>query len=92
MGHCKPEELNDIEDILEEIRQFDGLKERKKGVFYYKSKGFLHFHSKDGERWADARCGVNWGDAIDLPFTASPKQKKAFLKTIAYYYEETVSS
>ena len=49
MSHCKPEQLSDVEIVLDEIKKFDLIKEKKKGVFYLKSKAFLHFHVKENK-------------------------------------------
>lgn len=71
MGRCRYELLTDLEPALDEIRNFEGLVEKKPGIFYFKSQGFMHFHEKDGEIWADLRDGeagqTNWGEPIHLP-------------------------
>lgn len=84
MAHCKPEQLGDIDDVLENIRCLNGITEKKKGVFYCKSRPFLHFHTKDGKRWADIRNGKNW-IPIKIPFTPKPQEKKYFLRVIQEY-------
>ena len=89
MSHCKPEQLSDVEIVLDEIKKFDVIKEKKKGVFYLKSKAFLHFHVKENKRWADARCGKSWGEPIILPFNPSEVSIKKFLKTVKQYYLKT---
>lgn len=68
MAHCPPEKLQDLEVIFEQLRQWPGLTEKKTGTFYYRGKGFLHFHIKGERRWADARSGKDWGSEIDCPF------------------------
>lgn len=88
MAHCKPNELDDIKEILFAIRSIPGLKEKQTGIFYFKGKGFLHFHSKDNKRWSDVRCGVGWGDPIDLPFKPTKAQQLSFLKSVKKYYKE----
>jgi hypothetical protein len=54
--HITPVRLDTIEPLLDEIRAIDGLVERNRGVFYKRSKAFLHFH-EDGPRdvYADVR-------------------------------------
>jgi hypothetical protein len=51
-----PERLTAIEPLLEQLRAFDGLTERKPGTFYRRSNAFLHFH-EHGERdmYADVK-------------------------------------
>lgn len=79
MAHCPPEELGDLAEILAELRNWPGLKEKQTGIFYYKGKGFLHFHLKAGRRWADIREGQNWGIPLDLPFEPDKQCSKDFL-------------
>ena len=80
MAHSKIESLGDIAEILENIRKLDKVKERKPGIFYLKSKSFLHFHEKDGRRWADIRDGLNWGSELDIPYNPSKRERSNFLK------------
>ena len=91
MGHCKDDEILDLKDVLEEIVTWDKIKEKGFGRLYLKSRGFLHFHSKDGRRWADVRDGKDWGDEIDIPLKASMAKKKAFIKEVKKRYENTLS-
>lgn len=67
MGRCRYELLTDLEPALDEIRRFEGIVEKKPGIFYFKSQGFMHFHEKDGAIWADVRDGETWGEPIHLP-------------------------
>jgi hypothetical protein len=53
MRHARDEDLDRIEDLLVLVRQLPGLKEKKRGVFYLKSKGFLHFHEDAKGMFAD---------------------------------------
>ncbi len=86
MAHCKSEEIQDLKQILLEIQSWDKIKEKGFGKLYFKSKGFLHFHSKDNRRWADVRDGINWGEEIDIPHKANQAQKKAFTKEVKRRY------
>jgi hypothetical protein len=55
MKHATEQALSTMSGLLEELRALPGLRERKPGVFYYKSRAFLHFH-EDGDRiYADVR-------------------------------------
>lgn len=80
MGHTKPSDLKDLQDLLDQIRKWQGIKEKSPNIFYFKAKPFLHFHDKDGKRWADVRDGASWGKPLDIPFDATEKQKALFLK------------
>jgi hypothetical protein len=79
MAHCPAENLNDLAEIFAELRSWPGLKEKQTGIFYYKGKGFLHFHLKAGRRWADIRSGQDWGKPLDLPFSPDQESREAFL-------------
>ena len=103
MAHCPYDQLNDLESTLEEIRQLEKIVEKKPGVFYLKSKAFLHFHIKTtkskvkGEaphirRWADARETLDqWGSEIDLPFSLNDQQKQSFIKEVQRRYHNICS-
>lgn len=67
MGRCKYDLLAPLEPALNDIRKLEGLVEKKPGIFYFKSQGFMHFHEKDGKIWADVRDGKTWGTPIVIP-------------------------
>jgi hypothetical protein len=82
MAHCPIQQLTDLEAVFEVLRQWPGLKEKKTGTFYYKGKGFLHFHIKGDRRWADIREGKDWGEPFDIAFDPDVQVQAAFLKEI----------
>jgi hypothetical protein len=47
------------------------VRERSPGVFYVKGLPFLHFHLKEGRRWADVRAGRTWGPPVEIPLGAT---------------------
>ncbi len=53
MRHARDEDLDRIEDLLAQLRTLPGLAEKKRGVFYRKSKSFLHFHEDPKGMFAD---------------------------------------
>lgn len=55
MRHARPEALDALEPLLAQLRALPGLTERARGVFYRKSKAFLHFHEDPAGLFADAR-------------------------------------
>ena len=57
MRHATPATLDTIEDLLERIREHPELRERKRGAFYRKSAGFLHFHEDPAGLFADVKTG-----------------------------------
>lgn len=55
MKHAGAAALDQLEPLLEQIRAIAGLKERSRGVFYLRSKAFLHFHEDPAGLFADLR-------------------------------------
>ena len=55
MKHAGPTALDRLEPLLAQIRLLPGLIERSRGVFYRKSKAFLHFHEDPTGVFADVR-------------------------------------
>jgi hypothetical protein len=53
MKHATSAALANLSGLLEQIRTRDGLKEKKLGIFYRKSKSFLHFHEDPAGLFAD---------------------------------------
>jgi hypothetical protein len=57
MKHAGSNALNRLEPLLAEVRRRTPLKEKSRGVFYRRSKAFLHFHEHGPELYADVRIG-----------------------------------
>lgn len=55
MRHAGPDALDALESLLARIRATGLLKEKSRGVFYLKSKAFLHFHEDPKGLFADIR-------------------------------------
>ncbi|MFP6562065.1 hypothetical protein WJ542_27755 [Paraburkholderia sp. B3] len=55
--HAGWDALGRLESLLGALRECSELKERSRGVFYWKSKPFLHFHEDVGGLYADVRTG-----------------------------------
>ena len=55
MKHAGPAALDRLEPVLAAVRALPGPVERKRGVFYLKSKAFLHFHEDPNGLFADVR-------------------------------------
>lgn len=58
--HAAPETLDLLDNLLVQIRARPWLTERKRGIFYRKSTGWLHFHGKFGDIHADLKVGRDW--------------------------------
>lgn len=55
MKHAGPAALDRLEPLLAELRALPGLTEKSRGVFYRRSKAFLHFHEDSAGLFADLR-------------------------------------
>ena len=75
MKHISSEELDKLEGLLAELRKREGLKEKKRGVFYRKSKAFLHFHEDPAGLFVDVRLG-------GLDFDRYPVSSRADWKSL----------
>jgi hypothetical protein len=53
MRHARDADLDRLEDLLAQLRTLPGLTEKKRGVFYRKSRAFLHFHEDPKGMFAD---------------------------------------
>jgi hypothetical protein len=80
--HCPADLLDDLADVLAEVRAWAGVAERKPGVFYVGRDPFLHFHVVDGgRRRADIKAESEWIQVF-LPRPASPTRQRAFLRRL----------
>jgi hypothetical protein len=67
MRHARDQDLDRIDGLLAQVRTLPGLVEKKRGVFYRKSKGFLHFHEDPKGMFADLTGADGVGfDRIDV--------------------------
>ena len=55
MRHAGSDALHVLESLLAELRALPGLNEKRRGVFYAKSRAFLHFHEDPAGLFADLR-------------------------------------
>ncbi|HWC76141.1 MAG TPA: hypothetical protein VG778_01700 [Blastocatellia bacterium] len=79
MKHAGQQALDSLEDLLVEIRKIKGLTERKRGAFYLKSAGMLHFHEDPAGMFADIKVDGEWR-RISVNTSA---EHRALLKTLA---------
>lgn len=79
MKHASPETLTQLSSLLEHVRQYAGLRERKIGTFYRKSAAFLHFHEDPAGIFADVRGLQDWER---FP-VKTPAQQQQLLNRIA---------
>lgn len=86
MNGTRPEALTDLSDEFKQIRSFEGMREKSPGIFYWKNISFLHFHDKDGSRWADVKTSDGWKQ-LKIPFAAGARDRAAFLKAVRKAYD-----
>jgi hypothetical protein len=78
MKHAGVVALHGLSKLLEQIRARDGIKEKSLGIFYRKSKAFLHFHEDPAGLFADLRMGADF----DRYAVNTKKEWKALLTAI----------
>jgi len=78
--HAGAEALVALEPLLTEVRRAAGLVERKPGIFYRKSKAFLHFHEDAAGMFADVKLAAN-GDYTRLRVSTAA-ERKAFVAAL----------
>jgi hypothetical protein len=76
--HAGPDALKLLASLLCELREIPELKERSPGIFYRKSKSFLHFHEDPSGLYADVRIRA---DFERFPVN-SAAEKGALMKAI----------
>ena len=55
MRHATDAALDELEPLLDRLRSITGLVEKKRGLFYRRSRAFLHFHEDPTGLFADVR-------------------------------------
>ena len=73
MRHITPENLDRLSSMLADLRKIHGLQEKKTGVFYRKSKAFLHFHEDPKGLFADLRLAGADFDRFDVTSRADQR-------------------
>ena len=75
MKHAGDETLRLLASLLASLRQLPGMTERKPGIFYVKSKAYLHFHEDAAGLFADVKLSENEFDR----FPVNTKQERELL-------------
>jgi len=57
LKHAGSVALGQLCELIAQVRARPGLREKAPGVFYRKSKAFLHFHEDPAGLFADIRTG-----------------------------------
>jgi hypothetical protein len=76
MRHITAPRLDELEVLIGELRGMLELKEKKRGVFYRRSRAFLHFHEDPAGLFCDVRLGGGDFDRFRVS-TTTERQKLA---------------
>ena len=80
MKHAGPKALDRLEPLLAQLRRHPELKEKSRGCFYLRGRGFLHFHERGvDELYAD----IGLGAVFDRRPAMTAAQHKVILKLSA---------
>jgi hypothetical protein len=79
MRHATPQDLEQIAPLLNDLRSLPGLTERTPGIFYRRSRAFLHFHADPDGMFADVRLR---GDDFERMPVSSRAAQTAFLRRV----------
>jgi hypothetical protein len=77
--HITPARLVDLESLLGDIRDLDGLVERTPGAFYRRSRAFLHFHEHGHDIYADVRFA---GDDFERVKVTTAKEQRELVRRV----------
>ena len=78
MRHARPQDLDRIDALLTRLRTIDGMREKKRGVFYVGSKSFLHFHEDPAGMFADLAVGAGF----ERFRVTTAAEQKAFVEAV----------
>ncbi len=82
MKHARPAALaalTGLAPLLDSLRERDALNEKSPGVFYLRSRAFLHFHEDPAGLFADVRLA---GDDFERFEVTSREQQRVLLRKI----------
>jgi hypothetical protein len=71
--HAGPEALDTLAPLLSQLGCLPDLKEKGRGVFYLRSRAFLHFHEDPTGLFADVRLA---DDFERMPVTTGQEQRQ----------------
>lgn len=86
--YCPPELLDDLLEVLAEVRTWSRVVEQQPGIFYVGRDPFRHFHLlANGQRRADIKGGNGWAQ-LDLPRPAAAARRRALLRVLRARHRE----
>jgi hypothetical protein len=77
--HATPDDLVGVDDLLRTLRGIDGLVEKRPGVFYRRSRAFLHFHADPVGLFVDVRLE---GDDFERRPVQTRAQQKELVRDV----------
>lgn len=75
MRHARTEDLEGVGELVTALRAMEPLTEKAPGVFYRRSKAFLHFHVDPSGLYADVRTDPDAGFER-VRVTTKPEQRR----------------
>jgi hypothetical protein len=81
MLHATERTLAEYSAFFASLRAIDGMRQKRPGVFYRKSKAFLHFHEDPTGLYADLR--LNMDEGFLRMRVESKEEQSAFIVTIS---------
>ena len=88
MARCPFGMLDDVADVIAELRTWEGIVEKKPAVLYLRREPFLHFHLIEGtRRRADIKSLTGW-IGVELPQPLPATHRRAFLGELRRRYRE----
>ena len=79
MKHAGKDALDKIEPLLKQLRGHAELKEKSRGCFYLRGRGFLHFHEHGvNELYADIGVGADF----ERVAVTTAAERKALLRLV----------
>jgi hypothetical protein len=88
MARCPAGLLDDVAEVLADVRTWAGVVERTPGVFYLGRAPFLHFHLLEGRRRrADIKGQTGWTQ-IDLPMPLPATVRRGLERALRARYRE----
>ena len=88
MAPCPAALLDDVVDVLDDVRGWVGVVEKRPAVFYASRAPFLHFHlAADGRRRADIRGRAGW-ISLELPRPITQRRRQDLLRELRRRYVE----
>src|SRR5262245_25112641 len=88
MAHWPPERLDDLADVVAQVRGWPGVVEKKPSILYLRRQPFLHFHLFEGRRRrADIRGVAGWIQ-VDVSRPVSATSRRRLVKELRRRYRE----